>query len=232
MYATGTIKTVAFGTAIAATLLLSACGGGSSDDANPEIPDESSTSTTVTPTTTPPETPEASAEPEAPVEETPTPELTPGPSVIDTSNSEQASAWQQSLQTLGYDVVVDGDFGAGTEEATRQFQTDWDLPVSGVVDQATFDAANFLLSNIPEEEGAAPPPEGAAEPEAVDNTANAEEQAALFEQAKADCTALHGVLMAGPCVSETMCGGVEPLAAATECRRSYWQLWQNNPGAA
>ena len=39
------------------------------------------------------ETPEPTEEAEAVVEETPTPELTPGPSVIDTSDSEQASAW-------------------------------------------------------------------------------------------------------------------------------------------
>lgn len=233
MHATRFFKSAVFGAALTALLVLAACSGDSGDDdAVTEIPAESSTTTTAVPAATPEPTAEATEE-VAP-EETPTPELTPGPSVIDTTNPDQARAWQQTLATLGYPVTVDGDFGAGTEEATRQFQTDWDLPVSGVVDQATLDVANFLLSNLPEEEQAAPPPEGEAPPppEAVDNTATAEDQNARYEVAKADCTAEHGLVMAGPCVAESMCFDVEPPAAATECRRSYWQLWQDNPGAA
>ena len=234
MYVTGIIKTAAFSAAIAAALLLSACSSGSGDEeATPELPPETSSTTAVEATATPEETPEPTEEAEAVVEETPTPELTPGPSVIDTSDSEQASAWQQTLATLGYPVTVDGDFGPGTEEATRQFQTDWDLPVSGVVDQNTVDVANFLISNLPEEEQAAPPPDGEAPPpEAIDNTENAEAQNARYEQAKADCTAQHGLLQAGPCVAEAMCFDVEPVSAATQCRRSYWEVWQAEPGAS
>lgn len=226
------MKVAALGAAIAAVLLLSACSSSSDgEDAAPEAAAESSTtSTTVgTTTTTAPVTPEPTEEPA--VEETPTPELTPGPSVIDTSNPDEARAWQQTLADLGYSISVDGQWGPGTEEVTSQFQTDRELPVSGVVDQATFDVANFLAP-APVGDAAAPAEGGEAPVEAVDQTATAEEQNARYEQAKTDCTDRHGLLMAGPCVAESMCFDVEPVGAATECRRSYWQLWQNEPGAA
>jgi len=44
---------------------------------------------------------------------------------------------QLQLNGLGYEVDVDGDFGAGTRAAVRQFQTDHGLTVDGVAGAAT-----------------------------------------------------------------------------------------------
>ena len=52
-------------------------------------------------------------------------------------------ALQTQLRSLGYTnargepVVVDKDFGPGTEHALKQFQTDKALPVTGIADEAT-----------------------------------------------------------------------------------------------
>ena len=49
---------------------------------------------------------------------------------------------QQLLMSLGYKLPkfgADGDFGSETEKAVKQFQRDWDLPETGVVDQITMD---------------------------------------------------------------------------------------------
>ncbi len=53
---------------------------------------------------------------------------------------------QQKLVQLGYQVSVDGSFGPGTTTAVKQFQTDHQLPPTGVVDQATW---NALLTATP-----------------------------------------------------------------------------------
>jgi peptidoglycan hydrolase-like protein with peptidoglycan-binding domain len=53
---------------------------------------------------------------------------------------------QEQLATLGYtnkagaSLVIDKDFGSGTEHAVKQFQTDKALPVTGIADDATRDA--------------------------------------------------------------------------------------------
>jgi peptidoglycan hydrolase-like protein with peptidoglycan-binding domain len=51
---------------------------------------------------------------------------------------------QQRLAARGFTVTVDGDFGAGTTAAVKQFQTSKGLPSTGVVDAATW---NALLAN-------------------------------------------------------------------------------------
>ncbi len=51
--------------------------------------------------------------------------------------------WLQSrLTELGYDVPggIDGDFGAGTEQAVMNFQHDWSPPVDGIVGLVTREA--------------------------------------------------------------------------------------------
>jgi cell wall-associated NlpC family hydrolase len=47
---------------------------------------------------------------------------------------------QQALANKGYDVAVDGDFGSGTEQAVRQFQSSQGLDADGIVGPATFSA--------------------------------------------------------------------------------------------
>src|SRR6185436_8585976 len=44
---------------------------------------------------------------------------------------------QKLLYDLGYEMVVDGEFGPGTESAVRKFQKDHSLPVTGVIDAST-----------------------------------------------------------------------------------------------
>ncbi|MFO1065923.1 MAG: serine hydrolase [Pirellulales bacterium] len=56
-------------------------------------------------------------------------------------------------------LSVDGDFGSGTEKAVREFQKAKELPVTGIVDRATWDALGPLLME------AAPVPD----PELVNN---------------------------------------------------------------
>jgi peptidoglycan hydrolase-like protein with peptidoglycan-binding domain len=247
VYVTGILKSAAFAAAVAAMLLLSACSSDSgNDDTATEPTAAADEATQPAAEETPAADVEATTEPTAAPEQTPEPELTPGPSVIDTTNADQAMQWQQSLASLGYDVTVDGDFGPGTEEATRKFQETMDLPVSGVVDQATWDVANFLLiaqgdaaaappdaapgseNEVAAAEGEAPPPPE-AEPTPLPLTA--EERDARFAEASTSCVEQHGQVQAGPCVSESMCFDTEPVSAATECRNTYWNLWQlEEPG--
>ena len=46
---------------------------------------------------------------------------------------------QEWLCLQGWHVKIDGDFGPATEAAVKEFQTQRQLPASGVVDGATFD---------------------------------------------------------------------------------------------
>lgn len=46
---------------------------------------------------------------------------------------------QEWLCLQGWHVKIDGDFGPATEAAIKEFQTQQQLPASGVVDGATFD---------------------------------------------------------------------------------------------
>jgi hypothetical protein len=53
---------------------------------------------------------------------------------------------QQHLNGAGQSVTVDGDFGTGTQEAVKSFQSANGLPVSGTIDTATWQA---LLQHPP-----------------------------------------------------------------------------------
>jgi len=49
------------------------------------------------------------------------------------------------LNTLGYDIAIDGIFGPETEAAVRGFQAgDPSLGVTGIVDDATYNALTSL----------------------------------------------------------------------------------------
>lgn len=51
--------------------------------------------------------------------------------------SERVRAAQEMLKALGYSTSVDGDFGEGTQSATRRFQRANGLRVSGALDSST-----------------------------------------------------------------------------------------------
>jgi peptidoglycan hydrolase-like protein with peptidoglycan-binding domain len=58
-----------------------------------------------------------------------------------TTNTADTTILQQRLNALGYPVgTPDGDFGPTTTGAVKQFQTDHKLPVTGIVDAATWSA--------------------------------------------------------------------------------------------
>jgi N-acetyl-anhydromuramyl-L-alanine amidase AmpD len=53
------------------------------------------------------------------------------------SNGEQVKEVQISLKKLGYKVLVDGDFGPGTDTAIRQFQVNRGITADGIVGPTT-----------------------------------------------------------------------------------------------
>ncbi len=58
------------------------------------------------------------------------------------SKSDAVKALQENLVKLGYAVSVDGDFGAGTEDAVRQLQKAFGYNVDGMVGDGT----QFLIN--------------------------------------------------------------------------------------
>ena len=70
----------------------------------------------------------------------PTPAPTPTPGLLKKGDDgESVKAMQQRLKELGYyNGSVDGDFGGGTEEAVRLFQSQNGLDVDGVAAKKTF----------------------------------------------------------------------------------------------
>lgn len=70
----------------------------------------------------------------------PTPAPTPTPALLKKGhNGESVREMQKRLQELGYyEGSLDGDFGGGTEEALRLFQSQNGLDVDGVAAQKTF----------------------------------------------------------------------------------------------
>lgn len=55
------------------------------------------------------------------------------------ANNDEVKTAQQKLATLGYAVPTSGVYGATTTQAVRQFQTSQDLPVTGNINQQTWD---------------------------------------------------------------------------------------------
>ncbi len=52
----------------------------------------------------------------------------------------QITTIQQALANYGYDISVDGDYGASTQAAVRQFQEAQGLEADGIVGAATYEA--------------------------------------------------------------------------------------------
>lgn len=57
------------------------------------------------------------------------------------SQGDAVKLWQQRMKDRGWPIAVDGQFSAGAQTTTRDFQEQKSLPVTGQVDQATWDAA-------------------------------------------------------------------------------------------
>lgn len=53
------------------------------------------------------------------------------------SKGSAVKTWQRTLNKLGYDLVVDGDFGPLTEKATKDFQRKQGIDVDGIVGPIT-----------------------------------------------------------------------------------------------
>lgn len=58
---------------------------------------------------------------------------------VSSGTSDDVKTIQSKLKTLGYTSVVTGTWGGTTTTGVRSFQTDYDLPVTGSVDQVTWD---------------------------------------------------------------------------------------------
>ena len=52
-------------------------------------------------------------------------------------NSMLVQALQERLNSMGYDVEADGDFGPGTHRAVKTFQAEYGLTIDGIVGPAT-----------------------------------------------------------------------------------------------
>lgn len=75
------------------------------------------------------------------------------------SRGPAVTAWQQTLNKAGFPVSTDGDFGSGTEAATKQFQTFLKVTADGVVGPGTRSAAEAYLTQSPKPEPAPVTPE-------------------------------------------------------------------------
>ncbi|MBQ7866874.1 MAG: peptidoglycan-binding protein [Clostridia bacterium] len=93
----------------------------------------------------------------------PTPAPTPTPGLLKKGDDgESVKAMQQRLKELGYyNGSVDGDFGGGTEEAVRLFQSQNGLDVDGVAAKKTF---SLLYSEDAKQVTATPTPDPNAMP--------------------------------------------------------------------
>lgn len=96
----------------------------------------------------------------------PTPTPSPTPSQLAKGDKGTAvKSLQQRLKDLGYySASVDGDYGGGTQEAVRLFQTQNGLPVDGVCGSATM--AAIFAANAPKVQ-ATPTPDPASLPTLV-----------------------------------------------------------------
>lgn len=65
------------------------------------------------------------------------------------SRGEDVKTLQQALNKNGYDLTIDGIFGAKTEEAVRDYQKKHDLSVDGVVGAKTWTMLGYPTSETP-----------------------------------------------------------------------------------
>ena len=65
------------------------------------------------------------------------------------SKGDETKKWQEFLNTQGYNLTVDGDFGSNTDAATRDYQQKNGLTVDGIVGQNTWGKAGFSNVNTP-----------------------------------------------------------------------------------
>ncbi len=104
-------------------------------NATPEPTPEPTPTPKPTPTPVPTPTPEPTPTP------IPTPEPTPFAEMSKGSKGDDVKEIQQRLKDLNYlNGSVDGDFGKGTAAAVSAFQKEANLPVTGVVNEATYKA--------------------------------------------------------------------------------------------
>ena len=65
------------------------------------------------------------------------------------SVGEAVKAWQENLNKVGNALVVDGEFGKLTDQATRNFQEEYGLVVDGIVGVNTYAKMDEVLNPVP-----------------------------------------------------------------------------------
>ena len=59
------------------------------------------------------------------------------------SQGDEVKEWQKYLNSLGYGLIVDGDFGDKTLDATIKYQTSKGLAADGIVGEKTWGSAGY-----------------------------------------------------------------------------------------
>ena len=85
------------------------------------------------------------------------PAVTGQPYIARGSTGQAVKDWQTMLVTAGYPVTVDGQFGAGTETATKAFQASHGLTVDGKVGPQTWGAGAARVTSTAAVIKTAPP---------------------------------------------------------------------------
>lgn len=130
---------------VVAGALLAGCSSDSGEEGGP--PTESDVAAAAS---SPVDIPPSSVDPSAsPTTLDPTQPASPDTIVVDPADTEQVLMWQQLLSDLGFEIVVDGLWGPGTEATTMDFQTFFGLPPTGTVSKATYDQAIALRDAQP-----------------------------------------------------------------------------------
>jgi len=115
----------------AGALALGACGGGGTDEDAADSSTSSVTSTTDIPATT------SSSVVVVPAEQT----TATTDDVRRAWTNDAVTVWQNFLVSTGAAIDVDGFYGRQTENATKVFQQQVGLPVTGIADPTTLGAA-------------------------------------------------------------------------------------------